>query len=109
MAPGDPQAHSIFFGISFEAMEKRQRDRPESDREKRTPKTLEEYENYISQFDPYFPGRTSDGISQRTVKYRLMIMNEDGNDPRAQQENELNWMRKMAVRLAWYIKYVREK
>ena len=108
MAPEDPQTHSIFFGISFEAMGKRQRDRPESDRDKRTPKTLEEYENYISQFGPYFPGRTSDGISHRTVKYRLMIMNEDGSDPRAHHENELNRMRKIAVRLAWYIKYVRE-
>ena len=108
MAPEDPQAHSIFFGISFEAMEKRQRDRPESDRDKRTPKTLEEYENYISQFDPYFPGRSAHGISNRTVKYRLMIMNEDGSDSRDQRENELNRMRKIAVRLAWYIKYVRE-
>jgi len=108
MAPEDPQAHSIFFGISFGAMEKRQRDRPESDRDKRTPKTLEEYENYISQFDPYFPGRASHGISNRTVKYRLMIINEDGSDPHAQRGNELNRMRKIAVRLAWYIKYVRE-
>jgi DNA-binding response OmpR family regulator/guanylate kinase len=108
MAPEDPQAHSIFFGISFETMKKRQLDRPESDREKRTPKTLEEYEDYISQFDPYFPGRTSHGISNRTAEYRLMIMNEDGSDPVPPQENELNRMRKIAVRLAWYIKYVRE-
>jgi guanylate kinase len=108
MAPEDPHVHSIFFGISFEAMRKRQQDRPELDRDKRTPKTLEEYKDYISQFDPYFPGRTSDGISHRSVKYRLMIMNEDGKDPRAQPENDLNRMRKMAVRLAWYIKYVRE-
>jgi len=109
MAPGDPQAHSIFFGISFEAMEKRQRDRPESDREKRTPKTLEEYENYMSQFDPYFPGRVSDGVSRRTAKYRLMIMNEDRSDPSGQRENEMNRMRKMVVRLAWYINHVREE
>jgi len=108
MAPEDPQARSIFFGISFETMKKRQLDRPESDRDKRTPKTLEEYENYISQFDPYFPGRTFRGISHHAVKFGLMIMNEDGSDPRAQQENELNRMRKIAVRLAWYIKYVRE-
>ena len=108
MAPEDPQAHSIFFGISFETMKKRQLDRPESDRDKRTPKTLEEYKKYIALFDPYFPGRTSHGISNRTVKYGLMIINEDGSDPRAQRENELNKMRKIAVRLAWYIKYVRE-
>jgi hypothetical protein len=38
-----------------------------------------------------------------------MIINEDGGDPRAQQENMLNRMRKIAVRLAWYIKHVREK
>jgi len=108
MAPEDPQAHSIFFGISFETMKKRQLDRPESDRDKRTPKTLEEYKKYIALFDPYFPGRTSHGISNRTVKYGLMIINEDGSDPHAQRENELNRMRKIAVRLAWYIKYVRE-
>ena len=90
-------------------MKKRQLDRPESDRDKRTPKTLEEYKKYISQFDPYFPGRTFHGISHHTVKFGLMIINEDGNDPRAQQENELNRMRKIAVRLAWYIKYVREE
>ena len=108
MAPEDPKAHSIFFGISFETMKKRQLDRPESDREKRTPKTLEEYENYIAQFDPYFPGRTFHGISHHTVKFGLMIINEDGSGPHAQQENELNRMRKIAVRLAWYIKYVRE-
>jgi hypothetical protein len=69
---------------------------------------MEEYEDYISQFDAYFPGWTSGGISHRSAKYRLMIMNEDGNDPRAQRGNELNRMRKMAVRLAWYIKDVRE-
>jgi DNA-binding response OmpR family regulator/guanylate kinase len=108
MAPEDPQAHSIFFGVSFETMKKRQLDRPESDRDKRTPKTLEEYKNYIALFDPYFQGRTSHGISNRTLKYGLMIINEDGSDPRARQENELNRMRKIAVRLAWYIKYVRE-
>jgi len=108
MAPEDRQAHSIFFGISFETMKKRQLDRPESDREKRIPKTLDEYENYISQFDRYFPGRTSHGISNRSLKYGLMIINEGRGDPRAQQENELNRMRKIAVRLAWYIKYVRE-
>jgi len=108
MAPEDPQAHSIFFGISFETMKKRQLDRPESDRDKRTPKTLEEYKNYIALFDPYFPGRTSPEISNRTVKYGLMIINEDGGDPRAPQENELNRMRKIAVKLAWYIKHVRE-
>ncbi len=109
MAPEDPQTHSIFFGISFETMEKRQLDRPESDRDKRTPKTLEEYKEYIALFDPYFPGRTSHGISNRTVKYRLMIINEDGRDPRGQRENEMNRMRRIAVRLAWYIKYVREE
>jgi len=38
-----------------------------------------------------------------------MMINEDRNDPRAQQENELNRMRKIAVRFAWYIKYTREK
>jgi hypothetical protein len=38
-----------------------------------------------------------------------MIINEAGGDPRVQQENELNRMRKIAVRLAWYIKYIREK
>ncbi|MCJ7784244.1 MAG: hypothetical protein MUP41_09940, partial [Desulfobacterales bacterium] len=108
MAPEDPQAHSIFFGISFETMKKRQLDRPESDRDKRTPKTLEEYKKYIALFDPYFPGRTSHGISNRTVKYGLMIINEDGSDPRGQRENELNKMRKIAVRLAWYIKYIME-
>jgi DNA-binding response OmpR family regulator len=109
MAPEDRRAHCVFFGISFETMKKRQLDRPESDREKRTPKTLEEYENYICQFDPYFPGRTAHGISNRTLKYGLMIINEAGGDPRVQQENELNRMRKIAVRLAWYIKYIREK
>jgi len=108
MAPEDPQAHSIFFGVSFETMKKRQLDRPESDRDKRTPKTLEAYRKYIALFDPYFPGQTSPEISNRTVKYGLMIINEDGGDPRAPQENELNRMRKIAVRLAWYIKYVRE-
>ena len=108
MAPGDPQAHSIFFGISFETMKKRQLDRPESDREKRTPKTLEEYKKYISQFGPYFPAWTSRGMSNRTVKYRFMVMNEDGSDPRGQRENDLNRMRRIAVRLAWYMKYVRE-
>jgi guanylate kinase len=108
MAPEDPQGHSIFFGISFETMKKRQLDRPESDRDKRTPKTLEAYKKYISLFDPYFPGKTAPGLSEGTAKYGLMIMNEDGNDPRAQQENELNKMRKIAVRLAWYIKHVRE-
>jgi DNA-binding response OmpR family regulator/guanylate kinase len=109
MAPEDPQAHSIFFGVSFETMKKRQLDRPESDKDKRTPKTLEEYKEYIALFDPYFPGRTPPEISNRTVKYGLMIINEDGGDPRAPQENELNRMRKIAVRLAWYIKYVREE
>jgi guanylate kinase len=109
MAPEDRQAHCIFFGISFETMKKRQLDRPESDRDKRTPRTLEEYKNYICQFDPYFPGRTSQGISNRNLNYGLMIINEDGGDPRAQQENMLNRMRKIAVRLAWYIKHVREK
>jgi guanylate kinase len=108
MAPEDPLAHSIFFGISFETMKKRQLDRPESDRDKRTPKILEEYKKYIALFDPYFPGRAGRGISDRTVSYGLMIINEDGSDPHAQQENELNRMRKIAVRLAWYIKYVRE-
>jgi len=108
MAPEDPRAHSIFFGISFETMKKRQLDRPESDRDKRTPKTLEEYKKYIALFDPYFPGRIVPGISDRKVNYGLMIMNESGNDPRPQQENDLNRMRKMAVRLAWYIKHVRE-
>jgi len=108
MAPEDPQAHSVFFGISFETMEKRQLDRPESDRDKRTPKTLEAYKKYISLFDPYFPGRTAHGRSDRTGSYGLMIMNEDGSDLCSQQENELNRMRKIAVRLAWYIKHVRE-
>jgi len=89
-------------------MIKRQLDRPESDRDKRTPKTLEEYKKYIALFDPYFPGRTARGISDRRVNYGLMIVNEDGSDPRPQQENELNRMRKIAVRLAWYIKHVRE-
>jgi guanylate kinase/DNA-binding response OmpR family regulator len=108
MAPEDQQAHCIFFGISFETMKKRQLDRPESDRDKRTPKTLEEYKKYVALFDPYFPGLASHGISGRTLKYGLMIINEDGSDPRAQEENELNRMRKIAVRLAWYIKYIRE-
>ena len=108
MAPEDPQAHSIFFGISFETMKKRQLDRPESDRDKRTPKTVEAYKKYIALFDPYFPGRAAHGISDRTVNYGLMIMNEDRSNPRAQQENELNRIRKIAVRLAWYIKHVRE-
>jgi hypothetical protein len=108
MAPEDPQAHSIFFGISFETMKKRQLDRPESDRDKRTPKTLEAYKKYIALFDPYFPGRTAHGRSDRTGNYGLMIMNENGSDPCAQQGNELNRMRKIAVRLAWYIKHVRE-
>ncbi len=108
MAPEDPQATSIFFGISFETMKKRQFDRPESDRDKRTPKTLEEYKKYIALFDPYFPGRPSPQISNRTVKYGLIIINEDGGDPRAHRENELNRMRKIAVRLAWYIKHIRE-
>jgi DNA-binding response OmpR family regulator len=102
MAPGDPRAHTIFFGISFETMKKRQLDRPESDRDKRTPKTLEQYKKYLALFDPYFPGRTS------PVTYGLMIMNEDGGDPRPQEEKALNRMRKIAVRLAWYIKHVRE-
>jgi hypothetical protein len=83
-------------------MKKRQLDRPESDRDKRTPKTLEEYKKYLALFDPYFPGRTS------PVTYGLMIMNEDGGDPRPQEEKALNRMRKIAVRLAWYIKHVRE-
>jgi hypothetical protein len=37
-----------------------------------------------------------------------MIINEDRNDPRGQQENELNRIRRIAVRLAWYIKHIRE-
>ena len=109
MAPEDRQAHCIFFGISFETMRKRQLDRPESDRDKRTPKTLEEYKKYVALFDPYFPGRAIHGTYNRTPKYGLMIVNEDGSDPLTQQENELNRMRKIAVRLAWYIKYTREK
>jgi DNA-binding response OmpR family regulator/guanylate kinase len=108
MAPNDPQTHPVFFGISFETMRKRQLDRPESDRDKRTPKTLEAYKKYMAFFDPYFPGRASQGISNQTPEYGLMIINEDGSDPGAQQQNELNRMRKVAVRLAWYIKYVRE-
>jgi len=47
-------------------------------------------------------------MSNRTVKYRFMVMNEDGSDPHGQRENDLNRMRRIAVRLAWYIKYVRE-
>jgi guanylate kinase/DNA-binding response OmpR family regulator len=108
MAPEDPHANCIFFGISFETMKKRQLDRPESDRDKRTPKTLEEYKKYITMFDPYFPGRTSHGIPIKSVKYGLMILNEEGSNPYGHQENELNRMRKIAVRLAWYIKHVRE-
>ena len=107
MAPADRQAHTIFFGISFETMKKRQLDRPESDRDKRTPKTFETYKKYIALFDPYFPGRASHGISDRTPKYGLMIINEDGSGPRAQEEHELNRMRKIVVRLAWYVKYIR--
>lgn len=108
MAPNDRRAHPIFFGISFETMRKRQLDRPESDRDKRTPKTLEAYKKYMALFDPYVPGQTPDGTSNQGPKYGLMVINENGNNPQAQQENELNRMRKMAVRLAWYIKYVRE-
>ncbi len=108
MAPDDSHGKSIFFGISFETMKKRQLDRPESDRERRTPKTLEEYGKYMARFDPYFARPTFREVSKHLVEYGLMIMNEDGSDLSAPQENELNRMRKMAVRLAWYIKYVRE-
>jgi len=105
MAPEDRHGKSIFFGISFESMRKRQLDRPESDRERRTPKTLEEYGKYIARFDPYFPGRFP---LENPAKYGFIIMNENGNNPHAPRENELNRMRKIAVRLAWYIKFVRE-
>jgi len=108
MAPNDRQAHPIFFGISFETMRRRQLDRPESDRDKRTPETLEAYKKYMALFDPYFPGWAPDGGSNQGPKYGRMIINEDRSDPRGQQENELNRIRKIAVRLAWYIKYVRE-
>jgi guanylate kinase len=108
MAPEDRHGNSIFFGISFETMRKRQLDRPESDRDRRTPKTLEEYGKYIAQFDPYFPRPTSREISKNSLKYGFIIMNENGNDSDAPRENELNRMRKIAVRLAWYIKSVRE-
>jgi hypothetical protein len=59
-------------------------------------------------FDPYVPGRAPDGASHQGPKYGLMIINEDRNDPCGQQENELNRIRKIAVRLAWYIKHIRE-
>jgi DNA-binding response OmpR family regulator len=108
MAPGDRRGYPVFFGISFETMRKRQLDRPESDRDKRTPKTLEAYKKYMALFDPYFPGRGPDGTSNKGPKYGLMIINEDGSDPHAQQEHILNKMRKIAVRLAWYIKHIRE-
>jgi DNA-binding response OmpR family regulator/guanylate kinase len=108
MAPSDRQAHPIFFGISFETMRRRQLDRPESDRDKRTPKTLEAYKKYMALFDAYFPGRAPQGTSNQAPKYGFMIINEDRNDPRAPQQNELNRLRKIAVRLAWYIKHIRE-